>query len=112
MLTDEPILSKVVNAGRRGIHGYRKLYGIPEKRYDGLYLSTNANFLDLYGHGGIGGKVGLVRIPQNEVSKNSGSLSERLLAGDFDTYNSNKIYRGRSGNPQSSWTLFGEPYRL
>ena len=112
MLTDEPILSKVVNAGRRGIHGYRKLYGIPEKRYDGLYLSTNANFLDLYGHDGIGGKVGLVRIPQNEVSKNSGSLSERLLAGDFDTYNSNKIYRGRSGNPQSSWTLFGEPYRL
>ena len=112
MLTDEPILSKVVNAGRRGIHGYRKLYGIPEKRYDGLYLSTNADFLDLYGHGGIGGKVGLVRIPQNEVSKNSGSLSERLLAGDFDTYNSNKIYRGRSGNPQSSWTLFGEPYRL
>lgn len=112
MLTDEPILSKVVNAGRRGISGYRGLYGIPKDKYDGLYLSTNADFLDLYGHGGIGGKVGLVRIPQNEVSKNSGSLSERLLAGDFDVYNSNNIYRGRSGNPQSSWTLFGEPYRL
>ena len=112
MLTDEPILSKVVNTGRRGISGYRGLYGIPKDKYDGLYLSTNADFLDLYGHGGIGGKVGLVRIPQNEVSKNSGSLSERLLAGDFDVYNSNNIYRGRSGNPQSSWTLFGEPYRL
>ena len=112
MLTNEPTSSKLATGGRRGIYGYRKLYGIPEKRYDGLYLSTNANFLDLYGNGGIGGKVGLVRIPQNEVSKNSGSLSERLLAGDFDTYNSNKIHRGRSGNPQSSWTLFGEPYRL
>lgn len=112
MLTDEPISSKLANGGRRGISGYRGLYGIPKDKYDGLYLSTNADFLDLYGHGGIGGKVGLVRIPQNEVSKNSGSLSERLLAGDFDVYNSNNIYRGRSGNPQSSWTLFGEPYRL
>ena len=112
MLTDEPISSKLANGGRRGISGYREFYGIPKKKYDGLYLSTNADFLDLYGHGGIGGKVGLVRIPQNEVSKNSGSLSERLLAGDFDVYNSNNIYRGRSGNPQSSWTLFGEPYRL
>ena len=112
MLTNEPTSSKLATGGRRGIYGYRKLYGIPEKRYDGLYLSTNADFLDLYGNGGIGGKVGLVRIPQNEVSKNSGSLSERLLAGDFDIYNSNKIHRGRSGNPQSSWTLFGEPYRL
>lgn len=68
--------------------------------------------LGLYALGKYGGKIGLVRIPQNEVSKNSESLSERLLAGDFDIYNSNKIYRGRSGNPQSSWTLFGEPYRL
>ena len=112
MLTDEPTSSKLANGGRRGISGYRDFYGIPKKRYDGLYLSTNASFLDLYGNGGINGKVGLVRIPQNEVSKNSGSLSERLLAGDFDVYNSNQIYRGRSGNPQSSWTLFGEPYRL
>lgn len=112
MLTDEPISSKLANGGRRGISGYREFYGIPKKKYDGLYLSTNASFLDLYGNGGINGKVGLVRIPQNEVSKNSESLSERLLAGDFDIYNSNQIYRGRSGNPQSSWTLFGEPYRL
>ena len=112
MLTDEPTSSKLANGGRRGISGYRDFYGIPKKRYDGLYLSTNASFLDLYGNGGINGKVGLVRIPQNEVSKNSESLSERLLAGDFDVYNSNQIYRGRSGNPQSSWTLFGEPYRL
>ena len=112
MLTDESTSSKLANGGRRGISGYRDFYGIPKKRYDGLYLSTNASFLDLYGNGGINGKVGLVRIPQNEVSKNSESLSERLLAGDFDVYNSNQIYRGRSGNPQSSWTLFGEPYRL
>ena len=112
MLTDEPTSSKLANGGRRGISGYREFYGIPKKRYDGLYLSTNASFLDLYGNGGINGKVGLVRIPQNEVSKNSESLSERLLAGDFDVYNSNNIYHGRSGNPQSSWTLFGEPYRL
>ena len=112
MLTDEPISSKLANGGRRGIKDHRELYGIPKENYDGLYLSTNANFLDEYGNGGVGGKVGLVRIPQNEVSKNSGSLSERLLAGDFDVYNSNNIYRGRSGNPQSSWTLFGEPYRL
>lgn len=112
MLTDEPISSKLANGGRRGISGYREFYGIPKKKYDGLYLSTNASFLDLYGNGGINGKVGLVRIPQNEISKNSESLSERLLAGDFDVYNSNQIYRGRSGNPQSSWTLFGEPYRL
>lgn len=112
MLTDESTSSKLANGGRRGISGYREFYGIPKKKYDGLYLSTNASFLDLYGNGGINGKVGLVRIPQNEVSKNSESLSERLLAGDFDIYNSNQLYRGRSGNPQSSWTLFGEPYRL
>lgn len=112
MLTDESTSSKLANGGRRGISGYREFYGIPKKKYDGLYLSTNASFLDLYGNGGINGKVGLVRIPQNEVSKTSESLSERLLAGDFDIYNSNQIYRGRSGNPQSSWTLFGEPYRL
>lgn len=112
MLTDESTSSKLANGGRRGISGYREFYGIPKKKYDGLYLSTNASFLDLYGNGGINGKVGLVRIPQNEVSKNSESLSERLLAGDFDVYNSNQLYRGRSGNPQSSWTLFGEPYRL
>ena len=112
MLTDEPISSKLANGGRRGISGYREFYGIPKKKYDGLYLSTNANFLDEYGNGGVGGKVGLVRIPQNEVSKNSESLSERLLAGDFDVYNSREIYHGRAGNPQSSWTLFGEPYRL
>ena len=112
MLTDEPISSKLANGGRRGISGYREFYGIPKNKYDGLYLSTNARFLDLYGNGGINGKVGLVRIPQNEVSKTSESLSERLLAGDFDIYNSDKIYRGRSSDPQSSWTLFGEPYRL
>ena len=112
MLTNAMDESTVTNSGRRGISGYRGFYGIPKTKYDGLYLSTNASFLDLYGNGGINGKVGLVRIPQNEVSKNSESLSERLLAGDFDIYNSNQIYRGRSGNPQSSWTLFGEPYRL
>lgn len=112
MLTDEPELDKLGHSGRRGIYNYRGFYGIPHQNYDGLYLSTNANFLDEYGNGGIGGKIGLVRIPQNEVSKNSESLSERLLAGDFDIYNSNKIHHGRSGNPQSSWTLFGEPYRL
>ena len=112
MLTDAMDESAATNGGRRGISGYRGFYGIPKTKYDGLYLSTNASFLDLYGNGGINGKVGLVRIPQNEVSKNSESLSERLLAGDFDIYNSNQIYRGRSGNPQSSWTLFGEPYRL
>lgn len=112
MLTDEPISSKLANGGRRGISGYREFYGIPKKKYDGLYLSTNASFLDLYGNGGINGKVGLVKIPQNEVSKTSESLSERLLAGDFDVYNSSEIYHGRAGNPQSSWTLFGEPYRL
>lgn len=112
MLTDVMDESTVTNGGRRGISGYRGFYGIPKTKYDGLYLSTNASFLDLYGNGGINGKVGLVRIPQNEVSKNSESLSERLLAGDFDIYNSNQIYRERSGNPQSSWTLFGEPYRL
>lgn len=112
MLTNEPELDKLGHSGRRGIKDHRELYGIPKENYDGLYLSTNANFLDEYGNGGVGGKVGLVRIPQNEVSKNSESLSERLLAGDFDIYNSNQIYRGRSGNPQSSWTLFGEPYRL
>ncbi len=112
MLTDEPQLDKLGHSGRRGIYNYRGFYGIPHQNYDGLYLSTNANFLDEYGNGGIGGKIGLVRIPQNEVSKNSESLSERLLAGDFDIYNSNNIHSGRSGNPQSSWTLFGEPYRL
>lgn len=112
MLTNEPELDKLGHSGRRGIEKHRELYGIPHQNYDGLYLSTNANFLDEYGNGGVGGKVGLVRIPQNEVSKNSESLSERLLAGDFDIYNSNQIYHGRSGNPQSSWTLFGEPYRL
>lgn len=112
MLTNEPELDKLGHSGRRGIYNYRELYGIPHQNYDGLYLSTNAKFLDDYGNGGIGGKVGLVRIPQNEVSKNSESLSERLLAGDFDIYNSKQIYHGRAGNPQSSWTLFGEPYRL
>ena len=81
MLTDIMDESTVTNSGRRGISGYRGFYGIPKTKYDGLYLSTNANFLDEYGNGGVGGKVGLVRIPQNEVSTNSASLSERLLAG-------------------------------
>ena len=112
MLTNEPELDKLGHSGRRGIEKHRGLYGIPHQNYDGLYLSTNANFLDEYGNGGVGGKVGLVRIPQNEVSKNSKSLSERLLAGDFDVYNSKQIHHGMAGNPQSSWTLFGEPYRL
>lgn len=112
MLTNEPELDKLGHSGRRGIEKHRGLYGIPHQNYDGLYLSTNANFLDEYGNGGVGGKVGLVRIPQNEVSKTSESLSERLLAGDFDIYNSNQIHHGMAGNPQSSWTLFGEPYRL
>lgn len=112
MLTDLPVSEKIANGGRRGISGYRRFYGFPQSRYDGLYLSTNADFLNLYGNAGEGGKVGIVRIPQNETSKTSNSLSERLLAGDFDTYNSNQIYSGYAGNPQSSWTLFGEPYRL
>ena len=116
MLTDEPISSKVANGGRRGIHthGYnlRDVYGIPSKRYDGLYLSTNASFIDTYGNGGVGGKVGIVKIPQNQVSKTSDSLSERLLAGDFDVYNSSKVGIGKADNPQSNWTLFGQPYRL
>lgn len=112
MLTDEPISSKEANGGRRGWNGYRKFYGYPQKKYDGLYLSTNAEFLDMYGNGGVGGKVGVVRIPQNEVSKKSDSLSERLLAGDFDVYNSKQVGPGSAGNPQSNWTLFGEPYRL
>ena len=112
MLTDEPISQKVANGGRRGLSKHRSFYGVPQKRYDGLYLSTNVDFFDLYGKGGNGGKVGVVRIPQNEISKTSDSLSERLLAGDFDVYNSKQVEPGMAGNPQSSWTLFGEPYRL
>lgn len=112
MLTDEPISQKVANGGRRGLSKHRSFYGVPQKRYDGLYLSTNVDFFDLYGKGGNGGKVGVVRIPQNEISKTSDSLSERLLAGDFDVYNSKQVEPGKAGNPQSSWTLFGEPYRL
>ncbi len=112
MLTDEPISSDVANGGRRGLKDYRSFYGVPRERYDGLYLSTNAGFLDEYGMGGNGGKVGIVRIPQNETSKTSNSLSERLLAGDFDVYNSKQVSSGEAGNPQSNWTLFGEPYRL
>ena len=112
MLTDEPISQKVANGGRRGLSKHRSFYGVPQKRYDGLYLSTNADFLNMYGHGGNGGKVGIVKIPQNEISKTSDNLSERLLAGDFDVYNSMQVNPGTAGNPQSSWTLFGEPYRL
>lgn len=112
MLTDEPISQKVANGGRRGLSKHRSFYGVPQRRYDGLYLSTNVDFFDLYGKGGNGGKVGVVRIPQNEISKTSDSLSERLLAGDFDVYNSKQVNPGTAGNPQSSWTLFGEPYRL
>lgn len=102
----------ISGGGRRGISRFRSLYGFPKSKYDGLYLSTNANFLSAYGNNGIGGKVGVVRIPQNEASKTSSSLSERLLAGDFDVYNSSNVMRGRAGNPQSSWSLFGLPYRL
>lgn len=112
MLTDEPISDKVARGGRRGLAEERSLYGVKKSKYDGLYLSTNANFLDLYGNGGVGGKVGVVRIPQNETSKTADTLSERLLAGDFDVYNSSQVYPGAAGNPQSSWTLFGQPYRL
>lgn len=83
--------------------------GTPGKDYDALYLSTNKGILDSYG-GNKDYERAIVRIPQNETSKTAPSLSERLLAGDFDMYDSEAVYRHRS--PEGTYTMFEEPYRL
>ena len=110
MLTQLAPVKKDARGGRRGFTSpLRHLYGTPGKDYDALYLSTNKGILGQYG-GNKDYERAVVRIPQNETSKTAPSLSERLLAGDFDMYDSEAVRKHRS--PEGTYTMFEEPYRL
>ena len=110
MLTQLAPVKKDAMGGRRGFESpLRHLYGTPGKYYDALYLSTNKGILGQYG-GNKDYERAVVRIPQNETSKTAPSLSERLLAGDFDMYDSEAVRKHRS--PEGTYTMFEEPYRL
>lgn len=102
--------TKFSHGGRRGFESsLRHRYGTPSDDYDALYLSTNKEILGQYG-GNKDYERAVVRIPQNEVSKTAPSLSERLLAGDFDMYDSAAVQTNRV--PEGTFTMFEEPYRL
>ena len=102
--------TKINHGGRRGFESpLRHRYGTPSNDYDALYLSTNKDILSQYG-GNKDYERAVVRIPQNEVSKTAPSLSERLLAGDFDMYDSAAVRKNRA--PEGTFTMFEEPYRL
>lgn len=110
MLTSLAPARDDANGGRRGFGSpYRHRYGTPGKDYDALYLSTNKGILNQYG-GDRDYERAVVRIPQNETSKTAPSLSERLLAGDFDMYDSKAVRTNRA--PEGTYTMFEEPYRL
>ena len=110
MLTQLAPVKKDASGGRRGFTSHlRHLYGTPGEDYDALYLSTNKGILGQYG-GDKDYERAVVRIPQNETSKTAPSLSERLLAGDFDMYDSKAVKR--HGAPEGTYTMFEEPYRL
>ena len=94
------------NGGRRGFLGLRGRYGVGEE-YDASYMSTSSNIADLYGDDK--GRF-VVELPRTEKSLTSPSLSERLLAGDYEMYNAQGVKRDYS--PIGSFSMLEGPYRL
>lgn len=94
------------NGGRRGFLGLRGRYGVGEK-YDASYMSTSSSIADLYGDDK--GRF-VVELPRTEKSLTSPSLSERLLAGDYEMYNAQGV--GRDYSPIGSFSMLEGPYRL
>lgn len=96
---------KTVGGGRRGFFTDR--YGVNERNYDALYASTVAKIADTYGD--ENGRY-LVSLKRPKGSYNAQTLAERLLAGDFDYYDSSKIAARK--NPIGDFSMLEMPYRL
>lgn len=95
------------NGGRRGFNGsYKKMYGVGGK-YDASYMSTSSDIASNYGDDN--GRF-VVELPRTKESLISPSLSERLLAGDFEMYDSEKV--GQNRIPIGSFSMLEGPYRL
>jgi len=95
------------NGGRRGFNGiYKKMYGVGGK-YDASYMSTSSDIASIYGDDN--GRF-VVELPRTKESLTSPSLSERLLAGDFEMYDSQKV--GQNRIPIGSFSMLEGPYRL
>lgn len=95
------------NGGRRGFGGnIKRMYGVGNK-YDASYMSTSSDIAS--GYGDDNGRF-VVELPRTKESLTSPSLSERLLAGDFEMYDSNKV--GRNDIPIGSFSMLEGPYRL
>ena len=95
------------NGGRRGFNGsYKKMYGVGGK-YDASYMSTSSDIASNYGDDN--GRF-VVELPRTKESLTSPSLSERLLAGDFEMYDSEKV--GQNRIPIGSFSMLEGPYRL
>ena len=93
--------------GRRGFNGiYKKMYGVGGK-YDASYMSTSSDIASIYGDDN--GRF-VVELPRTKESLTSPSLSERLLAGDFEMYDSQKV--GQNRIPIGSFSMLEGPYRL
>ena len=93
--------------GRRGFESYVKgMYGVGNK-YDASYMSTSSNIAS--DRGNDNGRF-VVELPRTKESLTSPSLSERLLAGDFEMYDSKKV--GRNDIPIGSFSMLEGPYRL
>ena len=82
------------------------MYGVGNK-YDASYMSTSSDIASIYG--GDNGRF-VVELPRTKESLTSPSLSERLLAGDFEMYDSKKV--GRNDIPIGSFSMLEGPYRL
>lgn len=93
--------------GRRGFGSYiKRRYGVGNK-YDASYMSTSSDVSSSYGDNN--GRF-VVELPRTKESLTSQSLSERLLAGDFEMYDSKKIIQDRI--PIGSFSMLEGPYRL
>lgn len=107
------IAKEDTHAGARGISNNRSRFGINEKDYGQQYVSTNAQILRNYGQSERPDRPNgryVVRIPQNEISKTSESLPERLMAGDFEQYDARAVHA--DAPPIGTFSMYEEPYRL
>ena len=100
------IAKKSTHHGQRGTDENRHRLGINKKDYAGQYVSTNHQMTNTYGPE-YKYKVGLQR---SDKSKNAESLSERLLAGDFELYDAKAIKNDK--NPLGAYYTLDIPYRL
>ncbi len=95
------------NGARRGFEGrLKERYGVGDD-YDASYMSTSSGLANVFGDGN--GRF-IVELPRTEESLTSPSLAERLMAGDYEMYNSKAVLKGR--NPIGSFSMLELPYRL